>query len=384
MTKIRKEKAELSSAAKNKKLSTPPPHHQLSFPCIRGSIHPHVPEAAFGNVLTATDNDESETNSNTNNEVRKMSHDARYTMGPRVREDDKNKRRKSRAKFNGKEQKTQHTAATPPTVIPAHAGIHTPTHARSRVGNVLTATDNDKSETNHNTDNEVPKPSHSARYPMGPRVREDDKNKKRKSRAKFSGKEQKKLSTPPPRPQLSFPRMRGSIHLHVPEAAFGNALAATDNDESEANNNTDNEVPKTSHGARYPMGPRFREDDSVRELIRTTSNTNNKALKPSYSARYTIALRVREDDKNKKRKSRAKFSGKEQKNSAHRRHAPSRHSRACGDPFIHTCQKPRLETCSPQQTTTKAKPIATRVMKCQKRATVLAIRWIPAFARMTG
>ncbi len=242
MTKIRKEKAELSSAAKNKKLSTPPPHHQLSFPCIRGSIHPHVPEAAFGNVLTATDNDESETNSNTNNEVRKMSHDARYTMGPRVREDDKNKRRKSRAKFNGKEQKTQHTAATPPTVIPAHAGIHTPTHARSRVGNVLTATDNDKSETNHNTDNEVPKPSHSARYPMGPRVREDDKNKKRKSRAKFSG--------------------------------------------------------------------------------------------------------------------------KEQKNSAHRRHTPNRHSRAYGEPFIHTCQKPRLEMYSPQQTTTKAKPTATPTMKC--------------------
>ncbi|HFQ5414314.1 TPA: hypothetical protein ACGVAS_004261 [Vibrio vulnificus] len=119
----------------------------------------------------------------------------------------------------------------------------------------------------------------------------------------------KKLSTPPPRPQLSFPRMRGSIHPHVPEAAFGNALTATDNNESETNN-TDNEVPKTSHGARHTMGPRVREDDSVRELIRTTSNTNNKALKPSYSARYTIALRVREDDKNKKRKSRAKFSGK--------------------------------------------------------------------------
>ncbi|EOG1501655.1 hypothetical protein ACK3ID_003444 [Vibrio vulnificus] len=88
MTKIRKEKAELSSAAKNKKLSTPPPRHQLSFPCIRGSIHPHVPEAAFGNALAATDNDESETNSNTNNEALKPSLGARYTMGPRVREDD--------------------------------------------------------------------------------------------------------------------------------------------------------------------------------------------------------------------------------------------------------------------------------------------------------
>ncbi len=106
----------------------------------------------------------------------------------------------------------------------------------------------------------------------------------------------KKLSTPPPRPQLSFPRMRGSIHPHVPEAAFGNVLTTTDNDESETNSNTGNEVPKTSHGARYTMDPRVREDDRVRELIRTTSNTNNKALKPSYSARYTMGLRVREDD----------------------------------------------------------------------------------------
>ncbi|WP_145923168.1 hypothetical protein [Vibrio vulnificus] len=100
---------------------------------MRGSIHPHVPEAAFGNALAATDNDESETNSNTDNEVRKTSHGARYPMGPRVREDDKNKKRKSRAKFSGKEQKTQHTAATPPTVIPVYTGIHSSTRARSRV-----------------------------------------------------------------------------------------------------------------------------------------------------------------------------------------------------------------------------------------------------------
>ncbi|AAO09296.1 Hypothetical protein VV1_0792 [Vibrio vulnificus CMCP6] len=31
----------------------------------------------------------------------------------------------------------------------------------------------------------------------------------------------------------------------------------------------------------------------------------------------------------------------------------------------------------------KAKPTTTRIMKCQNRATVLAIRWVPAFARMT-
>ncbi len=175
MTKIRKEKAELSSAAKNKKLSTPPPYPQPSFPCIRGSIHLHVLEATFGNALTATDNDESETSSN--------------------------------------------------------------------------------------TDNEVPRPSHGARYTVGPRVREDD-------------------------------GVRELIRT---------------------TSNTNNKVLKPSHSARYTMGPRVREDDGVRELIRTTSNTNNKALKPSYSARHTMGPRVREDDKNKKRKSRAKFSGKEQK-----------------------------------------------------------------------
>ncbi|HFQ4882114.1 TPA: hypothetical protein ACGUMV_004129 [Vibrio vulnificus] len=73
------------------------------------------------------------TTSNTKNKVLKPSHRARYTMGPRVRQDDKNKKRKSRAKFSGKEQKTQHTATTPPTVIPVHTGIHSSTRARSRV-----------------------------------------------------------------------------------------------------------------------------------------------------------------------------------------------------------------------------------------------------------
>nr|WP_305887379.1 hypothetical protein [Vibrio vulnificus] len=105
----------------------------MSFPRKRGSIHSHVPEAAFGNALAATNNDESEASSNTDNEVPKTSHGARYTMGPRVREDDKNKKRKSRAKFSGKEQKTQHTAATPSTVIPVHTGINSSIHARSSV-----------------------------------------------------------------------------------------------------------------------------------------------------------------------------------------------------------------------------------------------------------
>ncbi|HFQ5017089.1 TPA: hypothetical protein ACGUP9_003114 [Vibrio vulnificus] len=130
--KKRKSRAKFSGK-EQKKLSTPPPRPQLSFPRMRGSIHLHVPDAAFGNELTATDNDKSEADSNTNNKALKPSHRARYTMGPRVREDDKNKKRKSRAKFSGKEQKTQHTAATPPTVIPAHAGIYSSTRARCRV-----------------------------------------------------------------------------------------------------------------------------------------------------------------------------------------------------------------------------------------------------------
>ncbi|MGR2882794.1 hypothetical protein ABMX65_13355 [Vibrio vulnificus] len=153
MTKIRKEKAELSSAAKNKKLSTPPPRHQLSFPRMRGSIYPHTPEAAFGNALTAADNDESETNSNTGNEALKTSQALAIRW------------------------------------VPAFARM----------------------------------------------------TKIRKEKAELSSAaKNKKLSTPPPRPQPSFPRMRGSIHPHVPEAAFGNVLTTTDNDESEANSNTDN------------------------------------------------------------------------------------------------------------------------------------------------
>ncbi len=92
--------------------------------------------------------------------------------------------------------------------------------------------------------------------------------------------------------------------------------------------------------------------------------------------------RVREDDKNKKRKS-SKCSGKEQKTQHTAATPPTFIPVHTGDPFIHTCQKPRLETHSQQQTKTKAKPTATRIMKCQNRAMVLAIRWVPAFARMT-
>ncbi|HAS8254936.1 TPA: hypothetical protein I7686_20980 [Vibrio vulnificus] len=139
--------------------------------------------------------------------------------------------------------------------------------------------------TTSNTNNKALKPSHRARYTMGPRVREDDKNKKRKS-SKCSGKEQKTQHTAATTSTF-IPVHTGDPFIHTClDAAFGNALTATDNDESETNSN--NEARKTCHGARYTMGPRVREDDGVRELIRTTSNTNNKALKPSYSARYPM------------------------------------------------------------------------------------------------
>ncbi|WP_127446325.1 hypothetical protein [Vibrio vulnificus] len=86
-------------------------------------------------------------------------------------------------------------------------------------------------------------------------------------------------------------RAYGNPFIHTRQKpSIGNALTATDNDESETNSNTGNETIKPSHGARYTMVPHFREDDGVRELIRTTSC----------------------------------------------------HSRAYGSPFIHTRQKPSI------------------------------------------
>ncbi|MGL1044197.1 hypothetical protein ACSTD6_18525 [Vibrio vulnificus] len=156
--------------------------------------------------------------------------------------------------------------------------------------------------------------------------------KTRKEKAELSSAaKNKKLSTPPPRRQLSFPRMRGSIHPNVPEATFGNALTATDNDESEANHNTDNEVPKTSHGARYTVGPRVREDDGVIELFRTTSC----------------------------------------------------HSRAYGNPFIHKRQIPRIGNALTATDNDESETNSNTGNEALKTSQALAIRWVPAFARMT-
>ncbi|PWY29468.1 hypothetical protein VV97_12040 [Vibrio vulnificus] len=70
-------------------------------------------------------------NSNTGNEAVIPNHTTCCTMGPRVREDDENKK-KSRAKFSGKEQKTLHST-TSPAVIPVHTGNHLSTRTGCRV-----------------------------------------------------------------------------------------------------------------------------------------------------------------------------------------------------------------------------------------------------------
>ncbi|EMB7843723.1 hypothetical protein VAB77_001529 [Vibrio vulnificus] len=60
-------------------------------------------------------------------------------------------------------------------------------------------------------------------------------------------------------------RAYGNPFIHKRQKpSIGNAFTAPDNDESETNN-AENEVPKTSHGARYTMAPHVREDDEVRE-----------------------------------------------------------------------------------------------------------------------
>ncbi|EGR0081453.1 hypothetical protein FR263_05070 [Vibrio vulnificus] len=55
-----------------------------------------------------------------------------------------------------------------------HTGNHLSAHARCRVENALTATDNKRN------DNTVAIPTHYTRYTMGPRVREDDEIRDRK------------------------------------------------------------------------------------------------------------------------------------------------------------------------------------------------------------
>ncbi len=62
ITKMRQDTSTRYSHIKNSAHSRHGP--QLSFPCTRESIHPHAPDAAFGNILTEIDNIE-QPNSNT-------------------------------------------------------------------------------------------------------------------------------------------------------------------------------------------------------------------------------------------------------------------------------------------------------------------------------
>ncbi len=130
---------------RTKNLNTAATRPQSSFPCTQETIHPRALYAALGNTLTATNN------KNNVNTVVIPTHYTRRTMGPRIREDDEKKtKRKSRqtevrkkkvrrVKDERKHQqrhypvKTQHTASTPPGVIPVHTGNHLSARAGCRV-----------------------------------------------------------------------------------------------------------------------------------------------------------------------------------------------------------------------------------------------------------
>ncbi len=132
---------------------------QLSFPCTRETIYPHAPGAAFGNTLATTDN---KSNDNT---VAIPTYYTRYTMGPRVREDDEIKDGKKKPSEDQRQRtKNLNTTAIPPTVIPVHTGIHLSAHAGCRVWKY----------TRHNRQQEQRQYSSNTYHTMGPRVREDD------------------------------------------------------------------------------------------------------------------------------------------------------------------------------------------------------------------
>ncbi|EGQ9934900.1 hypothetical protein FYF81_17210 [Vibrio vulnificus] len=84
------------------------------------------------------------------------------------------------------------------------------------------------------------------------------------------------------------------------------------------------------------MDPRVREDDELRDRKRLTERS------------YTEEVGITKD-KMRQDTSTATLS---RKKSAHRRHTTNCHSRAHGNPFIHTHRMPRLKTHLPQPTTT--------------------------------
>ncbi|ELF4909431.1 hypothetical protein RNH43_004295, partial [Vibrio vulnificus] len=88
------------------------------------------------NALTATDNKRND------NTVAIPTHYTRYTMGPRVREDDERKDRKKKPSEDQRQRtKTQHTT-TSTAVVPVHTGNHLSAIAYAALENTLTATNN--------------------------------------------------------------------------------------------------------------------------------------------------------------------------------------------------------------------------------------------------
>ncbi|EKO5199885.1 hypothetical protein P0J05_002899 [Vibrio vulnificus] len=143
----------------------------LSFPCTRETIYPRTLDAAFGITLTTTDS------KNNDNTVVIPTHYTRYTMGPRVREDDEIKEGKKKPIEDQRQRtKTLNTAAHHQLSFPCTRETIYPHTPDATFGNTLPTTD---SKSNDNT---VVIPTHNTRYTMGPRVREDDEIKEGKKK----------------------------------------------------------------------------------------------------------------------------------------------------------------------------------------------------------
>ncbi|MGR3146141.1 hypothetical protein ABMX80_23040, partial [Vibrio vulnificus] len=201
-------------------------------------------------------------------------------------------------------------------------GNHLSAHARCRVENALTATDNKRN------DNTVAIPTHYTRSTMGPRVREDDEIRDGNKKPSEDQRQRTKNLNTAAAPPAVIPVHTGN---HLPAHAgcrVENTLATTDN------KSNDNTVAIPTHYTRSTMGPRVREDDKIRD--------GKRLIDRSYKEEVGIT-KMRQD------KPTAPLS---HKHSAHRHHTTSRHSRAHGNPFIRTRRMSRLETHSPQPTTT--------------------------------
>ncbi|EOB6244256.1 hypothetical protein ACHELW_004506, partial [Vibrio vulnificus] len=104
-----------------------------SFPCTRETIHPHAPDATFENTLTAIDNIE-HPNSNTGSKAVTPNHNTRYTMGPRIREDDEI--RKEKAELSSTPPPPQPSFPCTRETIHPHAPDATFENTLTAIGNI--------------------------------------------------------------------------------------------------------------------------------------------------------------------------------------------------------------------------------------------------------